>query len=219
MRTRPRSSHGRDERIAKEGTFELRIRARISISVDGCLTTPGGWPAITADPAFVPGQSHGIPEFLSTCEAALMGRTTFEPALHNDFWPWPGLRVFVLASKRPAGTPGHVICNSDPAALLDSIEAVNEGADVHLVGGPATIEAFRAIGALHKLELVVLPLMLGGGVRLTPALHPDTILHYESQRELPGGSVEIVYAPGTRLGSLPTLDEGWAPASQRKPSA
>ena len=37
--------------------------------------------------------------------AALMGRSTFEPALNNDRWPWPNLNVFVLASDRPAGTP------------------------------------------------------------------------------------------------------------------
>jgi hypothetical protein len=52
----------------------------MSMSADGYVTTPSGWPALTADPAFVSGRSHGIPEFLEDCEAALMGRTTFEPA-------------------------------------------------------------------------------------------------------------------------------------------
>jgi hypothetical protein len=48
------------------------------------VTTPSGWPALVADPAFVPGESRGIEEFLADCEAALMGRTTFEPALDSD---------------------------------------------------------------------------------------------------------------------------------------
>jgi dihydrofolate reductase len=34
--------------------------------------------------------------------------------------------------------------------------------DVYLIGGPRTIETFRALGALDKLELVALPLLLGG---------------------------------------------------------
>jgi hypothetical protein len=55
----------------------MQIRARMSMSADGYVTTPGGWPALTADPAFVSGKSHGFPEFLEGCEAALMGRTTF----------------------------------------------------------------------------------------------------------------------------------------------
>lgn len=193
----------------------MQIRARISMSADGYITTPGGWPALTADPAFVHGRSHGIEEFLGSCEAAVMGRTTFEPALTNDFWPWPNLQVFVLASKRPAGTPGHVVCESDPARLLQQIRDANKGGDVHLVGGPHTIETFRALGALDKLELVVLPLLLGSGMRLTPALSPDTQLTFESERALPGGSIEIVYRPGAQAGDLPALDEGWSPASQR----
>ena len=83
----------------------MQIRARMSMSADGYVTTPHGWPALTADPAFVSGESHGIREFLEGCEAALMGRTTFEPALGNDRWPWPNLNVFVLGSQRPSGTP------------------------------------------------------------------------------------------------------------------
>jgi hypothetical protein len=84
----------------------MQIRARMCISADGCVTTPDGWPAQLADPSFAPGESHGIKEFLETCEAALMGRTTFEPALTTGRWPWPDLEVFVLASERPTGTPG-----------------------------------------------------------------------------------------------------------------
>src|SRR5438128_6160589 len=172
----------------------MQIRARMSMSADGYVTTPSGWPALTADPAFVPGESHGIREFLEGCQAALMGRTTFEPALTNDRWPWPNLNVFVLASERPSGTPDHVVSDSDPARLLEKLRAANQGGDVHLVGGPRTIETFRALGALDTLELVVLPVLLGAGMRLTPSLSPETGLTFESEHALPGGSVEIVYS-------------------------
>jgi dihydrofolate reductase len=158
------------------------------------VTTPDGWPAQLADPAFEPGQSHGIREFLEGKEAALMGRTTFEPALNAGRWPWPNLDVFVLASRRPEGTPDHVVTDEDPARLLERIRQVNRGGDVHLIGGPRTIETYRALGALDRLELVVLPLLLGAGMRLTPALSPEAELSFVSQRALPGGSVEIVYA-------------------------
>ncbi len=193
----------------------MQIRARMSMSADGYVTTPGGWPALTADPAFVSGKSHGIPEFLEGCEAALMGRTTFEPALNNDRWPWPNLNVFVLGSQRPSGTPDHVVTESDPALLLEKLRAANQGGDVHLVGGPRTIETFGALGALDKLELVVLPMLFGAGMRLTPSLSPDTGLTFERERALPEGSVEIVYALSRRTSGSPTLDAGWSPASQR----
>jgi dihydrofolate reductase len=195
----------------------MQIRARMSMSADGYVTTPGGWPALTADPAFVSGESHGIREFLEGCEAALMGRTTFEPALTNERWPWPDLDVFVLGSQRPSGTPDHVVVDGDPARLLEKLRAANRGGDVHLIGGPRTIETFCALGALDKLELVVLPLLFGDGMRLTSSLSPDTGLTLERERALPGGSVEIVYAVSARASNVPAHDAGWAPASQRKP--
>ena len=74
-----------------------------------------------------------------------MGRMTFEPALTNDRWPWPNSKVFVLASHRPAGTPDHVVVDRDPERLLEKLHAVNRGGDVHLVGGPPTIETFRTL--------------------------------------------------------------------------
>jgi dihydrofolate reductase len=193
----------------------MQIRARMSMSADGYVTTPSGWPSLTADPAFVSGQSHGIREFLEDCEAALMGRTTFEPALTNERWPWPSLDVFVLASHRPQGTPEHVVTDSDPQRLLQKLRAANEGGDVHLVGGPRTIETYRALGALDKLELVVLPLLFGGGIQLTPSLTTDTGLTFERSRGLPGGSVEIVYAVRDRGDGSSSRDADWVPASQR----
>jgi dihydrofolate reductase len=172
----------------------MQIRTRLSMSADGYVTTPDGWPSLLADPAYVSGESHGFPEFQKTCDAVLMGRTTFEPALTADRWPWPDLDVFVLGSHRPEGTPDHVVVDNDPERLLEKVRAANRGRDVHLVGGPRTIETFRALGALDKLGLLVLPVMFGAGVRLTPTLSPDTELTLESAEALPGGSVEIVYA-------------------------
>jgi dihydrofolate reductase len=193
----------------------MQIRARVSMSADGYVTTPSGWPALTADPAFVSGRSHGFPEFLEGCEAALMGRTTFLPALTNERWPWPNLNVFVLSSQRPPGTPDHVVVDSDPARLLEKIRAANQGRDVHLVGGPRTIETFRALGALDRLELIVLPLLFGAGMRLTPTLDPETGLTFERERALPGGSVEIVYSVSGRASGSAARAAGWSPASQR----
>jgi dihydrofolate reductase len=101
------------------------------MSADGYVTTPNGWPPQVVDPAHGHG-SHGVADFLRTCEAALMGRTT------------------------------------------------NRGGDVHLIGGPQTIETFRALGALDKLVLVVLPFVLGGGMRLTDAVSIDLGLEWRA---------------------------------------
>jgi dihydrofolate reductase len=170
----------------------VKILTRMCMSVDGYVTTPDGWPAQLALPAWNPA-AYGFVEFQQRCEAVLMGRTTFEPALNAAAWPWPGLNVFVLGSRRPAGTPDDVVVDSDPVRLLAAVRAANRGRDVHLIGGPRTIETFRRLDAIDELGLVVLPLLLGGGMQLTPSVGIDTGLTLERQRAFPAGAVEIVY--------------------------
>ena len=164
----------------------MRLRTRMCTSLDGYVTTSDGWPVQLTDPAFVAGESYGFPEFQRSCDAVLMGRTTFEPAIGADRWPWPKLDVFVLASHRPSGTPDHVIVDSDPERLLEKVRDANKGGDVNLVGGPRTIETYRALGALDKLGLIVLPLLIGDGTRFTPSLSAEARLTLESERSLPG---------------------------------
>jgi dihydrofolate reductase len=173
----------------------MKIRTRMCLSVDGYVATPDGRPAQLADPAWSPG-AYGFREFQASCNAVLMGRTTFEPALAADTWPWAGLDVFVLGSHRPVGTPDYVVVDGDPVRLLGKVRAANRGGDVHLVGGPRTIEAFRQLDALDLLGLIVVPVLLGGGLQLTPSLGVDARLTLDTERRLPTGAVEIVYACG-----------------------
>src|ERR671936_1045917 len=173
----------------------MQIRTRMCMSADGYVTTPDGRPAQLADPAWSP-ERFGFTELQASCDAVLMGRTTFEPALGADRWPWADLDVFVLGSHRPARTPDHVVVDDDPARLLAQVREANRGGDVHLVGGPRTIETFRRLGALDLLGLIVVPVLLGGGMQLTPSLGVDARLTLETERRLPTGAVEIVYACG-----------------------
>ncbi len=47
--------------------------------------------------------------------------------------------------------------DGDPARLLEQVRAASRGGDVHLVGGPRTMETFRQLGALDLLGLIVCP--------------------------------------------------------------
>lgn len=173
------------------------IRTRFSLSADGYATTPDGWPALVADPTFVSGKSHEWPAFQAGCEGVLMGRHTFEPALSSERWPWPDLEVFVLGRNVPTeGAPVPIVTDSDPERLLERVRAANKGRDVHLVGGLRTIETFRRIGGLDKLGLLVMPIFLGGGRRLTETVSLDSKLTLEEVHALPEGAVDIVYGVG-----------------------
>lgn len=172
----------------------MRIRTRLGVSLDGYVSTPNGWPALLSMPGFVPAKTHGYQDFIADCGAVVMGRTTFEPALSAPNWPWPDLKVFVLTSSPlPPGTPADVIAGKDPLGLLAKMREADVVGDVHLVGGPLTIKAFLEAGLLDRLEVVVLPLLIGGGLQLTTDQTPFTRLRLLSQRSFPDGSVELAY--------------------------
>ena len=173
----------------------MQIRTHMGVSVDGFVASPDGRPALLSMPDFVPGVSHGHPEFIADCRAVLMGRATFDPAVNAPSWPWPDLTVYLLTSQAlPSGLPGTIVSASSASRLLERMRRDGVAGDVHLVGGPRTIQAFREIGALDRLEVVVLPILLGDGVPLSPPGSSPARLAPPSQRTLPGGSVELAYA-------------------------
>jgi dihydrofolate reductase len=152
----------------------MLIKARMGVSVDGFVASTAGVPAIALAEGFVPGETHGYPEFIAGCDTVVMGRNTFLPALGSPFWPWPGPQVHVLTSRPlPDGTPADVIAVPDPAAMAQALRSRDGGGDVHLAGGPRTIRAFSDIGALDRLEIVLLPVLLSTGLPLSPAGAPE----------------------------------------------
>jgi dihydrofolate reductase len=103
----------------------------------------------------------------------------------------------LTSSPLPAGTPDHVIAaQKGPADLLSQLRSRPSGGGVHLVGGPRTIRAFHELGALDRLELVLLPILLGEGLPLSPqAAPPVPLTLLRADRTFPDGSAELVYAP------------------------
>ena len=175
----------------------MRIRTHHSLSLDGYSATAEGFPAITQVTEFAPKKTHGIPEFGVECPAVAMGRTTFEPAIGNPWWPWPDRWVYVLSSRElPAGTPEDVVhVTGGPDALLERLRSENIDGDVELLGGPSLIRAFWQRHAIDQLGLVLLPILLGGGLQLFPldAGHGLSHLRLVGQKTHPDGALELFY--------------------------
>jgi dihydrofolate reductase len=171
----------------------MTIFTRMCTSLDGFVTTADGAPVQLAFDGWDAG-ALGFYELQARCAAVLMGRTTFEPALTAPQWPWHDRPVFVLGSQRPAGAPAHVVVEADPRRLLDRLNDDTGGGDVHLIGGPRTVETFRRLGALTEIRLLVLPILTGAGRRLTPEVDTSAGLDLEEVREWPAAVVELRYS-------------------------
>lgn len=171
----------------------MRIRTNLFVTLDGKVSGPDGRPVQLLLSGFRGAGSYGLPEFLANCEAVVMGRTTFLPALAAPQWPWKQ-PVFVLTSSAlPEGTPSDVTSAPTAAELVKLMESAGIGGDVHLVGGPSTMQAFRNIDALAEVWLHVVPMILGSGHPLAPAGAEPLSLTLQSTRTFPDGVVELGY--------------------------
>ncbi|TDL46457.1 dihydrofolate reductase family protein [Kocuria rosea] len=136
---------------------------------------PGGSGGV--DDAFA--QLHGV-----GIGAEIMGAGKFgPPGWHEDpgwegWWgPTPPFHtpVFVLThSPRPSiemegGTAFHFI-DASPAEALETARTAADGQDVRIGGGPTTVRDFLAAGLVDHLHVVVVPILLGRGVRLWEGL-------------------------------------------------
>ncbi|MDQ2872077.1 MAG: dihydrofolate reductase family protein [Candidatus Eremiobacteraeota bacterium] len=136
--------------------------------------------------------NFGFSTFLTTIDTLVMGRTTYDQARSFDYWPYGGKRIIVLTSRPLEPLPEDVeIATGGPeplAALLASL------GDVWIVGGAKTMSAFLQLGAVDRIELFIMPLVLGTGVPMFAGFEIPIALRLEEERAYPSGAVHLTYS-------------------------
>lgn len=164
-------------------------RAYLAISLDGKIADQSGGVGFLAP---FEGMELGYDAFYATIDALVIGRATYDQVRGFGPWPYPGKRTWVLTSKPLEDPPPGVEALAGGIDGLRAALAAHEGGDVWLVGGAALIQAALACGLIDRLELVIVPVIVGAGVSLFgDAAGPE--LRRGEVRELPGGVVEIHY--------------------------
>lgn len=125
--------------------------------------------------------------------AVILGKRMFENGLR--VWdggnPW-GVPAFVLAHehRKPLSRNGDTLftfVDEGIESALDRATAAAGGKDVAIAGGAATIQQVIAVGRLDEIQVHIVPLLLGSGVKL-----------FEQGGVGSGGiqPVEVVASPG-----------------------
>lgn len=141
-----------------------RLRLYAAISLDGCLADDRGevgW----LHP--FDAQDYGMAGFLAGIGTVLTGRATYDQARAFGDWPYAGKRVVVL-TRRPldADPPAGVeAMQGEVGSVVARLRAETTG-DIWLLGGAAVAQACLALDLVDTLELFVIPLVLGAGLRL-----------------------------------------------------
>lgn len=136
---------------------------------------PGG--SVGVDNAYADQHGPGI-------GAEIMGAGKFGPPGWQDDADWQGwwgpnppfhTPTFVLTHRpRPSlemegGTTFHFL-DATPADALATARAAAQGQDVRIGGGPSMVRDFLAAGLIDHLHVVIVPILLGRGVRLWDGL-------------------------------------------------
>jgi len=166
------------------------IRGMMACSLDGfAADASGGVDWLTPFDAV----DWGYSAFIDQIGTVVMGRLTYQHMLDlTPDWPYPGKRGIVVGRglAGPLRGDAEIWTNGLPA-LIAELRGLEQ--DVWVVGGPMLQAAFLEAGALDRLELCLVPRLLGRGLRAFPETAPDLSPRLAGLCELPMGMVMLDY--------------------------
>lgn len=151
-------------------------------------------------------------QFATGVGAEIMGAGKFgHPGWHEDpewrgaWGPNPPFHtpVFVLTHHpRPpiemeGGTTFHFL-DASPAEALEAAREAAGGEDVRIGGGPTVVREFLAAGLVDHMHVVVVPVLLGRGVRLWDGLEG---LEHDYEVEAAASPSGVTHLTFTRTGA------------------
>ncbi len=140
-----------------------RVRYSVAMTLDGYVAGPNGesdW--IVMDPEI------DFMALASAFDTMLLGRKTYEAALQMGGGPaMPGMQAYVLSrTLKQADCPG-VTVSGDASETVTKLKAA-PGKDIWLFGGGSLFRSLLGMGLVDTVEVAIIPVLLGGGIRLLP---------------------------------------------------
>ncbi|HLI76173.1 MAG TPA: dihydrofolate reductase family protein [Acidobacteriaceae bacterium] len=168
-----------------------KVRYGVAMSLDGFIAGPNGeYDWIVKDEE---ADAHLV-EVWGRFGTLLMGRRTYEVGKPMFTPENLGDRTVVVASRtlRPEDEPGvTVVRELDRAEMMRLRE--QDGRDIWLMGGAELFRHLLLMGEVDGVDASVVPVLLGGGVPLLPAVAQRTELVLTSHRVFGSGIVSLSY--------------------------
>jgi dihydrofolate reductase len=140
----------------------------------------------------------GYDAFYEGIGALVMGSVTYEWVLaHGRGWPYEGKPAWVLSSReleRPEGEGLDVrIVDGEVPELIDEMREASGGRDLWIVGGGNVASQFADHGLLDRIEVTVVPVVLGAGKQLFDRRLPGGPMQLLAARTFSSGMVGLTY--------------------------
>ena len=172
-----------------------RLRYAVAASLDGYIADPsGGYDWIVADPEI------DFAAYAEKIDTLVMGRGTYEVTRavaangSEGGDPLAGWKTYVVSTTMdPADHPDVTVVHEGVEQLVSDLKA-QEGKDIWLFGGGALFRTLLAAGLVDRVEVGVIPVLLGDGVPLLARGEPlRTRLSLHSVEQFPTGVLLIKY--------------------------
>jgi dihydrofolate reductase len=146
--------------------------------------------------ALVPeGEDMGYAQFISSVDAIVMGRNTFEQVLTFGTWPYEPTPVVVLSRQLralPDDVPDTVSLSAEEPGKL--VQRLSARSWKHLyIDGGLTIQSFLKAGLIGEITITVIPILLGDGKSLFGPLPADVELELVESKAFDFGFVQSKY--------------------------
>lgn len=175
----------------------------VACTLDGFIATTDGGVAFldsVTPPAAAP--DYGYADFFSTVGTVVMGRRTFEDALRlgGGTWPYEERTTVVFSTKLlghpcPHTVPGAMFTSEDPCSVVRRLKAEpSRRGDIWFIGGSSLAGELLRGGALDRVIVTQLPVLLGDGIPLFGRGHGQVNLQPLSQRVFDNGVVTLSYS-------------------------
>ena len=165
-----------------------KVKLSVATSLDNYIARPdGGYDWI------LHGQEHGLAEFFSTVDVALIGRKTHDLMVKAGSPCFPGMKNYVFSrTKTGRGEGGVEFVSADPKTFLEALRR-KSGKDIWLAGGGELALSFLQQRLVDELILAMQPILLGDGLPLFAGEFPEAKLRLAQCQKYSNGVVHLTY--------------------------
>lgn len=167
------------------------VRYNVAASLDAYVAGPSG------DFDWIPDdETVDFAAIFARVDTVLLGRRSYEVALGmGGERPWaPGTRVFVFSSTlAPESYPDVTIVADHAVERVRALREEPGDGEIWLFGGGELFRTLLVGGQVDRVEVTVVPVLLGGGTPLLPAGATTTRLSLLDSHPYPSGMVGLTY--------------------------